>query len=206
MRANIFGVPAERVLWGPQCEALVVFACQHHVTEKKTLSSLDVGGIWSLLCTGFFEQMSPLTGVEKLRTKVFGEVLIGEVGRVVGLHEAADFSWSWSKQNYSGDVFDDAYLQCDCHSAQNHSLPKLGTENTPQCRKMPIFALSNHPGSGRLSRLFQLGSYLVAMAKCSQKSHKKTPDFISACFNSHEPLRRLENACFISADLLSLVV
>ena len=41
---------------------------------------------------------------------------------------------------------------------QNHSLPKLGTENTPQWIKMPNLALSNQAGSWRASRDSQVGS------------------------------------------------
>lgn len=41
---------------------------------------------------------------------------------------------------------------------QNHSLPKLGTENTPQWMKTPNFASSNQPGSGRASSESQVGS------------------------------------------------
>ncbi|MEQ2160209.1 hypothetical protein GOODEAATRI_031284, partial [Goodea atripinnis] len=43
---------------------------------------------------------------------------------------------------------------------QNHSLPKLGTENTPQCMKMPNLDWSNHSGSGLESMDSQVGSYL----------------------------------------------
>lgn len=42
---------------------------------------------------------------------------------------------------------------------QNHSLPKLGTENTPQWMKMPNLAWSNQEGRGRLSRDSHVGSY-----------------------------------------------
>lgn len=41
---------------------------------------------------------------------------------------------------------------------QNHSLPKLGTENTPQWMKTPNFASSNQAGSGRASNEPQVGS------------------------------------------------
>lgn len=46
---------------------------------------------------------------------------------------------------------------------QNHSLPKLGTENTPQWMKIPNLAWSYHSGSGRESIDFQFGSYLIAL-------------------------------------------
>lgn len=44
---------------------------------------------------------------------------------------------------------------------QNHSLPKLGTEKTPQCMKMPNLAWSYHSGSGLESMDFQFGSYFA---------------------------------------------
>lgn len=44
---------------------------------------------------------------------------------------------------------------------QNHSLPKLGTEKTPQWMKMPNFAWSYQPGSGRESMDSQVGWYLL---------------------------------------------
>lgn len=59
---------------------------------------------------------------------------------------------------------------------QNHSLPKLGTEKTPQCMKMPNFAWSYHSGSGLESMDFQLGSYLALLAPICRinKSKGKT--------------------------------
>ena len=45
---------------------------------------------------------------------------------------------------------------------QNHSLPKLGTENTPQWMKMPNLAWSNQAGSWRASRDSQVGSKRAA--------------------------------------------
>lgn len=41
---------------------------------------------------------------------------------------------------------------------QNHSLPKLGTANTPQWMKTPNLASSNQVGSGRASSEAQVGS------------------------------------------------
>lgn len=40
---------------------------------------------------------------------------------------------------------------------QNHSEPKLGTEYTPQCKNIPILALSYHSGNFRVSKSFQSG-------------------------------------------------
>lgn len=48
-----------------------------------------------------------------------------------------------------------------CKTYQNHSLPKLGTEKTPQCMKIPNFALSYQSGSGLESMDFQFGSYFA---------------------------------------------
>lgn len=47
---------------------------------------------------------------------------------------------------------------------QNHSLPKLGTEKTPQWMKTPNLAWSYHSGSGLESIDFQFGSYLTAVS------------------------------------------
>ena len=42
---------------------------------------------------------------------------------------------------------------------QNHSEPKLGTENTPQWIKIPTLASSYQSGNGLLSKLSHVGSY-----------------------------------------------
>lgn len=47
---------------------------------------------------------------------------------------------------------------------QNHSLPKLGTEKTPQWIKIPNLAWSYHSGRGLESIDFQFGSYLTAVS------------------------------------------
>lgn len=49
------------------------------------------------------------------------------------------------------------------HSSQNHSEYMLGTENTPQCRKIPTFASSYQDGNGRESKDSQFGSYRVEL-------------------------------------------
>jgi hypothetical protein len=38
-------------------------------------------------------------------------------------------------------------------------MPKLGTEKTPQCRKIPTFAASYHAGRGLVSIDAHVGSY-----------------------------------------------
>ncbi len=47
------------------------------------------------------------------------------------------------------------YIPRQC--IQNHSEPKEGTENSPQTRKIPIFASSYHSGSGRVSKESHVG-------------------------------------------------
>ncbi|KAG7260179.1 hypothetical protein CRUP_030932, partial [Coryphaenoides rupestris] len=67
---------------------------------------------------------------------------------------------------------------------QNHSLPKLGTEKTPQWMKTPTLAWSNQPGSGRASRDSQgtrtaaaeaAASLLVTMKVMKHKETVRTP-------------------------------
>lgn len=63
---------------------------------------------------------------------------------------------------------------------QNHSLPKLGTEKTPQCMKIPNLAWSYHSGSGLESMDSQFGSYLALQVPMnstdkSRETRGKTP-------------------------------
>ena len=52
-----------------------------------------------------------------------------------------------------------------CQLFQNHSEPKLGTENTPQWMKIPNLASSYHWGRGLESRLSHEGVYCVTFSK-----------------------------------------
>ena len=52
-----------------------------------------------------------------------------------------------------------------CQLFQNHSEPKLGTENTPQWMKIPNLASSYHWGRGLESRLSHVGVYCVTFWK-----------------------------------------
>lgn len=56
---------------------------------------------------------------------------------------------------------------------QNHSLPKLGTENTPQWMKIPNLAWSYQSGRGLESIESQFGSYL-ARAEATNSTGSRT--------------------------------
>ena len=57
---------------------------------------------------------------------------------------------------------EDRYLPCKYF--QNHADPYEGTENTPQCKKIPILASSYQGGMGLLSKDSQVGSYWTLKA------------------------------------------
>lgn len=94
-------------------------------------------------------------------------------------------------------------LEIGLKSHQNHSLPKLGTEKTPQCMKMPNFAWSYHSGSGLESIDSQLGSYfallvLINSIDKSKKTTVKTP--ISSQKHSDSDKKKIRRTGRLSHD------
>lgn len=74
----------------------------------------------------------------------------------------ATYLWSLHKSSYQ--------------THQNHSLPKLGTENTPQCIKMPNLAWSNQAGIGLESSDSQVGWYCAPFGSTNNSSGKKNQE------------------------------
>ena len=80
---------------------------------------------------------------------------------------------------------------------QNHSLPKLGTENTPQWMKIPNFTWSYHSGSGRESIDGQLGSYLIPLVPITRTntSREHTVNVPMSGGGALDPVTRVEWTC-----------
>lgn len=140
-----------------------------------------------VLGTGSCKELRPLFGVKELSGEHWRKVLVPEAWGVVLLHEVHIGLQLLllpvppvSRGTPLGPgVYGKRRRGFLCKTArtksthQNHSLPKLGTEKTPQWMKMPNLAWSYHSGSGLESIESQFGSYL-APAEPSNSADSRT--------------------------------